>query len=98
MKVRVGKDLTQEEKEFVLKRAELDISRQMELAREVAADIRENGDAAVLKYTAKFDGVTLAPDAIRVTRDEIDAGYERLDAETRDAIAYAAKNIKKRTN
>ncbi len=94
MKVRVLKDMTQAEKEFVLKRAEQDISRQMELAKEVAADIRAGGDAAVLRYTAKFDGVTLAPDAIRVTPEEIEAGYHRLDAETREAITYAAKNIR----
>ncbi len=95
MKVRVLKDMTPQEKEFVLKRAEQDISRQMELAKEVAADIKEGGDAAVLKYTAKFDGVTLAKDAIKVTAEEIEAGYERLDEKTRDAIAYAAKNIRK---
>ena len=94
MKVRVLKDMTQEEREFVLKRAELDISRQMELAKEVAADIKENGDAAVLKYTEKFDKVHLEKDAIRVTAEEIEAGYNRLDAKTREAIEYAAKNIR----
>lgn len=94
MKVRVLKDMTQEEKEFVLKRAELDISRQMELAKEVAADIKENGDAAVLKYTEMFDKVHLEKDAIRVTAEEIEAGYNRLDAKTREAIEYAAKNIR----
>ena len=86
--------MTQEEKEFVLKRAELDISRQMELAKEVAADIKENGDAAVLKYTEMFDKVHLEKDAIRVTAEEIEAGYNRLDTKTREAIEYAAKNIR----
>ncbi len=94
MKVRVLKDMTAEEREFVLKRAELDISRQMELAKEVAADIKENGDAAVLKYTEKFDGVHLEQGSIRVTAEEIEAGYNRLDAKTREAITYAAKNIR----
>ncbi|MBE7048174.1 MAG: histidinol dehydrogenase [Ruminococcaceae bacterium] len=86
--------MTQEEKEFVIKRAEQDISRQMELAREIAADIKAHGDEAVLQYTAKFDGVTLKKETLRVTAEEIEAGYNRLDAETRDAIAYAAKNIR----
>jgi len=94
MKIRVLKDMTQEEKEFVIKRAEQDISRQMELAREIAADIKAHGDEAVLQYTAKFDGVTLKKETLRVTAEEIEAGYNRLDAETRDAIAYAAKNIR----
>ncbi|MBE7036315.1 MAG: histidinol dehydrogenase, partial [Ruminococcaceae bacterium] len=94
MKVRVLKDMTAAEKEFVMKRAEQDISRQMELAKEVAADIKENGDEAVLKYTAKFDGVTLTKDAIKIRPEEIEAGYARLDEKTRDAITYAAKNIR----
>lgn len=94
MKIRVWKDLSREEKEFVLKRAELDISEQMKLALEVSEDIRKHGDESVLKYTEKFDHVTLSKDHIKVTQEEIDAGYERLDATTRDAIAYAAKNIR----
>ncbi|MGN1059826.1 MAG: histidinol dehydrogenase, partial [Clostridia bacterium] len=94
MKIRVLKDMTQEEKDFVLKRAEQDISRQMELAKVVAADIKAGGDSAVLKYTAEFDGVTLSKDAIRVRPEEIEAGYNRLDSETREAIRYAAGNIR----
>lgn len=94
MKIRVLKDMTQEEKNFVLKRAEQDISNQMVLAREIADEIKADGDKAVLKYTAKFDGVTLSADAIRVRPEEIEAGYNRLDPETREAIAYAAKNIR----
>ena len=94
MKIRVWKDLGREEKEFVLKRAELDIGEQMKLALEVSEDIRKHGDEAVLKYTEKFDHVTLSKDHIKVTQEEIDAGYERLDATTRDAITYAAKNIR----
>lgn len=94
MKIRVWKDCTPEEKSFVLKRAELDISEQMKLAIDVSNDIRDNGDAAVLKYTEKFDRVTLTQDKIKVTSEEIEAGYARLDPETRDSIAYAAKNIR----
>lgn len=94
MKIRVWKDCTEEEKNFVLKRAELDISEQMKLAIEVSDDIRANGDEAVLKYTEKFDHVKLASDKIKVSPSEIEAGYTRLDPETRESIEYAAKNIR----
>ncbi len=94
MKIRVWKDCTEEEKSFVMKRAELDISEQMKLAIEVSDDIRDHGDAAVLKYTEKFDRVKLTQDKIKVTAEEIEAGYQRLDSQTRDSIAYAAKNIR----
>lgn len=86
-------EMTEEQKNFVLKRAELDISEQMKLAKEVSDDIRVRGDKAVLEYTAKFDRVELTQDRIKVKPEEIEAGYARLDNETREAIEYAAKNI-----
>ena len=86
-------ELSDEKKNFILKRAEIDISEQMKLAKEVSDDIRLRGDEAVLEYTAKFDHVTLTSDRIKVRPEEIEAGYSRLDKETREAIEYAAKNI-----
>lgn len=87
-------EMTDEKKNFVMKRAEIDISEHMKLAKEVSDDIRVRGDEAVIEYTAKFDKVALTRDKIKVTPEEIEAGYLRLDDETRDAIAYAAKNIR----
>ncbi len=85
--------MTKEQYDIVMKRAELDITEQMKIAKEVSDDIAKRGDEAVLEYTAKFDRVQLTADTMRVTQDEIDAGYERLDKETREAIEYAYKNI-----
>ena len=76
-------ELSEEKKQFIMKRAELDISEQMKLAKEVSDDIRKRGDEAVLEYTAKFDRVTLTQDRIKVRLEEIEEGYARLDAETR---------------
>lgn len=94
MNIHVWKDLSPEKKSFILKRAELDISEHMKLALEVSEDIRENGDDAVLKYTEKFDRVKLTKEHIKVTAEEIEAGYRNVSDEVRDAIAYAAKNIR----
>lgn len=94
MNIHVWKDLDDTKKAFIMKRAELDISEQMKVALEVSEDVRKNGDSAVLKYTEKFDHVKLTADKIKVTQAEIDAGYERLDSQTKEAISYAAKNIK----
>ena len=86
-------EMTQEEKTKIMKRAEFDITEQMKLAKEVSDDVRDNGDKAVLKYTEKFDRVTLTQDKIKVTEEEIETAYNRLDKETREAIEYAYKNI-----
>ncbi len=86
-------EMTSEQKDFIMKRAEIDISEQMQLAKEVSDDIKKRGDEAVLEYTAKFDRVQLTRDRIKVKPEEIEVGYNRLDDETRTSIEYAAKNI-----
>lgn len=85
--------MTKEQYDFIMKRAELDITEQMKIAKEVSDDISARGDEAVLEYTAKFDRVELTADTMKVTQEEIETGYKRLDKETREAIEYAYKNI-----
>ncbi|MBQ8540730.1 MAG: histidinol dehydrogenase [Clostridia bacterium] len=86
-------EMTQEEKTKIMKRAETDITEQMKIAKEISDEVRDFGDAAVLKYTEKFDRVSLTQDKIKVTAEEIETAYNRLDKETREAIEYAYKNI-----
>ena len=86
-------EMSEEKKQFILKRAEIDISEQMKVAKEVSDDIRVRGDAAVLEYTEKFDHVKLTAAGVKVTAAEIEAGYAACDPKTREAIEYAAKNI-----
>ena len=68
-------EMTAEKKAYILKRAETDISEQMQLAKEVSDDIRARGDKAVLEYTSKFDRVDLTADRMKVKPDEIEVGY-----------------------
>ncbi|WP_218598860.1 histidinol dehydrogenase [Polaribacter sp. NJDZ03] len=60
---------------------------------EVFADIKENGDAAVKKYTAKFDGVSL--ENTIVSLDEIEEAISLVSNELKDAIILAKENITK---
>lgn len=86
-------EMTKEEYDFIMRRAETDITEHMKVAKEVSDDIKNRGDAAVLEYTAKFDHVTLTAQQMKVTPEEIEEGYKNCDAETRAAIEYAYKNI-----
>lgn len=86
-------EMTKEQYDFVMRRAELDITEQMKIAKEVSDDIRARGDEAVLEYTAKFDRVQLTAESMKVTPEEIEEGYKNCKAETREAIEYAYKNI-----
>lgn len=55
-------------------------------------DVRERGDAAVCDALARFDGITLRPDQLRVSADEIAAA--RVDPALESALADAITNLR----
>ena len=87
-------ELSKEQKEFILKRAEIDITSYMQVAKEVSDDVKANGDAAVLKYTEKFDKISLTSATMKVTKEEIEEAYNRIDETSKEAITYAYNNIR----
>lgn len=58
---------------------------------EILADVQENGDAALLRYTEKFDGAKL--DSLLVTQEEVNAAYASVSEEYRAVLRQAAENI-----
>jgi histidinol dehydrogenase len=62
-------------------------------ARAVLADIRENGNAAVLKYASQFDNTELTPETLRVTAEEIAAAELEVDEDFKKAALEAHKRI-----
>src|SRR5690606_14040451 len=67
---------------------------QNESVREIVAAVQTEGDAALLRYTAQHDRVTLEAGALRVTDAEIAAAYDRVDAAFLTAIREAAVNVR----
>ncbi len=63
------------------------------VVRDIIADVRARGDAALAAYTAKFDGVDLAAVDVRVSDDEVQAAIKRCDASALDALKVAAERI-----
>jgi histidinol dehydrogenase len=59
----------------------------------IVADIRAEGDAALLRYTERFDRVALTRDRLRVTVDEIDAAVAGVSRELTAALDLAASRI-----
>ena len=60
---------------------------------EILKNVRENGDAAVLDYTRKFDRLDLTPETMRVGESEIEQAVESCDRDTLDALYLAAERI-----
>ena len=60
----------------------------------VVGDVRERGDEALFEYTAKFDGVSIDGDRIRVSEDEIREIAAGADDELVEILRVAASNIR----
>ncbi len=64
-------------------------------AREIIADVRKRGDAALLEYCARFDNLPLTDAGeLRVGADELRSCFEQLDAVQRQALQDAAARIR----
>jgi histidinol dehydrogenase len=55
--------------------------------------VEREGDKAVLRYTKQFDKVTLKPDAVRVSPEEIKNAYFHIRKDEGDALRLAAQRI-----
>ena len=62
----------------------------------ILADVQQRGDAAVLEYTARFDGLT-APGmaALELTPAELKAAFDAIPAVQRDALQAAAARVRR---
>jgi histidinol dehydrogenase len=60
----------------------------------IIAQVRENGDAAVIALTQKFDRIALTPETLRITAAEVDAAVAEVSAEDRAALELAATRIR----
>jgi len=65
-----------------------------EVVRRIVAQVRERGDAAVAEYAEKLDGVALAPERFRVTREEIESAYASVPDALKESLARAEDNIR----
>ena len=59
---------------------------------DIIANVRENGDSAVLEYCEKFDKAKL--DSLEVSEAEIDEAFELVEDEFKDIMRRAAENIR----
>lgn len=83
------KDISVDE---ILKREESSVS-VSDIVSDIIANVRENGDSALLAYTEKFDRVKLS--SMVVTRDEIDEAMASVDEKFRGILLEAAANIER---
>lgn len=62
--------------------------------KQIVADIKQEGDAALFRYTEKFDRAQVDSSNIRVTEEELKAAYNHVEDSFVAAIRAAADNIR----
>lgn len=80
--------------ENLLKRSPNQYSEYEAAVTEIVDRVKEEGDAALFEYAARFDKADLNKDNIRVTEEEIKEAYEKVDAGLIGVIRRAGANIK----
>ena len=62
---------------------------------DILADVQRRGDAAVLEYTARFDGLDAAGmGQLELTQAELKAAFDAIPAAQRDALEAAARRVR----
>ncbi|MGI5898985.1 MAG: histidinol dehydrogenase [Christensenellales bacterium] len=94
IKIISANDLGERELEKILGRSGDDGGVE-QAARSIVDDVRQNGDAALVKYTKKFDWPDIAgAESLRVSGEEIDEGAAGCTKEYMDMLSRAAENIR----
>ena len=76
-------------------RGRLDDEDILKTVRRILLDVRKNGDAAVIKYTRKFDAPRIAVKDLRVKAKEFNDAQAQVDPEFIDAVRLAQQNIER---
>lgn len=61
---------------------------------EIGQDVRENGDAALERLTARFDATERMPESLRVDPVEAETALKTIEPPLREAMEVAAANIR----
>lgn len=77
----------------VMERSQLQNDEISARVKEIVRRVKEEGDAALFDYTARFDHADINADNVLVTREEIEAAYAAAEPAWLEAMKEAAKRI-----
>ncbi len=96
MNVRVltWRSLSDRERAKILSRSEQDISAAIPQVQEIIEGVRTQGDAALVAYTRRFNGVDIAGMPLKVQEDEFARAESLLSSAVKDAIRFCVRNVR----
>ena len=88
--------MSPEERFALLRRTESDLSDYLAGAEKIIQAVQEQGDSALVRFAQELDKAkAFTKDSIRVTAEQISAAPDALEEDLREAIAFAAENIRR---
>jgi histidinol dehydrogenase len=78
----------------LLRRAETEIESLLPAVAKIVDAVRQEGDAALVRFAGDYDRVAVDPAAIKAGPQEFDAAFKSLDADVIAAIEFAIGNIR----
>jgi len=76
-----------------LNRGKSDLSSLVSTVQQIINNVKQNGDAALVEYTEKFDKISLDFSSLKVSETEIKQAYNKLTQKQVAALQFAADNI-----
>ncbi len=92
--VRLTKDTKKDLLNNLLKRSPNNYGQYEAAVAEIIGAVREKGDAALFSYTEKFDKCKMDASNIKVTAEEIEEAYGKVDAGLAEVMQKSAENIR----
>ena len=65
-----------------------------QLVSSIVDDVKERGDAALVRYVQKFSDPSFTADRLRVSQDELNSALDNVDPDLLDAIKTAIKQVR----
>jgi histidinol dehydrogenase len=95
MKVRQLSQMGRAEVATLIRRSGLDVEGLLPRVKPVVEDVRGRGDAALIEYTARFDGAHLSTTTLKVCEEEIEQAYDQMSPATLAAFRRSADNVRR---
>ncbi len=87
-------DLDDQQRRALSIRGAVDFDDVIDRARPIVDAVRDEGDAALLRFAHDFDGADLSPSGLKVADSAFEAAYDVVPGNVVDAIRAAAANVR----
>jgi histidinol dehydrogenase len=84
-----------EQRLALTRRSETNLSQYLDRVRPIIEAVREEGDAALVRFARDFDRSPISIDRIKVEKAAFDAAFDQVETPVIEAIEYAVENIRR---